>query len=61
MHKLHIDGSHSVDLKIAGIGGVLFDENNNEVWIFAEPLNATKRSFQQIKIELETKGVNFKN
>ena len=52
MHTLYTDGSHSVDLKIAGIGGVLFDENNNEVWRFAEPLDENLSQHELKAMEL---------
>jgi len=41
-HKLYTDGSHQVAVDIAGIGGLLLDSNNLEVWRFTQEIKDNK-------------------
>jgi ribonuclease HI len=38
IYNLYTDGSHSVELNIAGMGGILLDAEQREVFTFSEPI-----------------------
>lgn len=51
MYKLYTDGSHAHDIDIAGIGGVLYDENNIKIWEFSELLNVNKAQHELMALK----------
>lgn len=50
-YKLYTDGSHSVELQIAGIGGVILDSQNNKIFTFSEPITHLMSSHELKAIE----------
>ena len=46
IYNLYTNGSHSYDLNIAGMGGILFDSKKKKVLTFSEPITTLMASHE---------------
>ena len=51
IYNLYTNGSHSYDLNIAGMGGILFDSEKKKVLTFSEPITTLMASHEMHAME----------